>query len=891
MATVVLAAAVKSAIVAGGAAATGAAVTFGTAAATIVGAYIDQTFILPRFLDKNDGAAFGDVSIQQSQEGAPYQYGVGPECRVPGFVAWQRRQLIVVEEEVGKGGPTQTQFNYFTHATWSFGRAPSGGAKDIQILWFDGKRIFNKLNEDVRLLGHLYEVIDEPLYITLIGSAYIYGHHMKIQSTTPSMPDLSLFTVGVNIQISRMSNSNNDGTFRVLARGVNIDGTTWIRVRNDNVVDSGGLPAAGSSGTPAIFWQNLPQFTPGLADALIVKKGTYNQTPIALIEEEQGAGNVPNFHGFVTATLQRLALFDFGNRLPNAEALVKFTDELTVANTITFLLTEYCKIPANLIDVTGITSTETVRGYWWTAPFDGVSLLQPLLIAYDIIVNEVDGMLVFQDRATLSSVEIENRHLGARQAGDPIRIAEAEVLDGSQVKIPGRVQVKYIDPESDYQRGSQQVRRPDLPDGEYVSFEFPLVLTRQQAKKIATRLLWLPEFNRQELTFSIPPRYMNVTEGTIVEFTAHGKLWRVLVLSVARGDDYRLECRGIVEDAVVYDLPALDTELGGASTNISDAYYPPDLTFEVLDIPPLSNADAMTMGYYLVAAALSPDAEWFGGNYYARYSTVATHSQLETIASEGFIGRCLTMLGEGEPGYFNEGGYLDVEMYNGGLSSLSEDLVYRGFNMALVGSEIIQFATAVLHPTSTNPNVWRISKFIRGLKDTWPAIGDHVAGERFVLLRPNALRRVETSQGDVGRTRYHKAVPLQGIEDDFIEVEHTVEGRNGVTWTPAHIHSFPFGDDLIITWNRRVRLVMPIFNDGAEPSEESQSLWRIIIYSKLTSTVRRTIDNINQSRYTYTRQQQIDDGNFGFSFNMSIRQVGTIGGRGNEHIVTLPIYP
>ena len=534
-------------------------------------------------------------------------------------------------------------------------------------------------------------------------------------------------------------------------------------------------------------------------------------------------------------------------------------------------------------------STEVVVGYAWTSPFDGVQVLQPLLIAYDIVVAEIDGKVTFQDRSTLESTQVDARDLGARQAGDEIQIPDAEVLDISQFKIPNKVQVLYVDPASDYQKGSATATRPDLADGEFVSMDLPLVLTKEKAREIAQRLLWLPEFNRQEVSVTLPPRYSSVvSEGSLLEFTALGQDWRIMATSVARGDDYRLEVTGVVEDAVIYEMPLLDTQFGGAADNVGTNLLPPDLIHYVLDMAPLDGSEALVPGYYVATCALDINASYAGAGLFQRLASEANHFQIDTFPLESILGRVTTLVPTGEPGYFNTDSWFEVELYHGELASLSEDYILRGFNMCMVGEELINFANAELSPTSLNPNVWRLSKLLRGAKDTGDQIDNHTVGERFVMIRAANFKKVDIEPATVGSTRFYKTVPTQGIEDNYPEEPHVVAGRTGSTWRPGQLRSTAAGQELIIQWTRRSRMTVPIFPSANPPLVEANVRYLILIYTGTTSTVARIINNWSQQEYIYTASMRAADGNTGISFTISIRQIGTINGRGNELVDILP---
>jgi hypothetical protein len=82
--------------------------------------------------------------------------------------------------------------------------------------------------------------------------------------------------------------------------------------------------------------------------------------------------------------------------------------------------------------------------------------------------------------------------------------------------------------------------------------------------------------------------------------------------------------------------------------------------------------------------------------------------------------------------------------------------VLNGANLAVLGSEVIQFKSATLVATNT----YALTGLLRGRRGTEWAIGTHAAGDRFVLASTATWRRADSAAGEIGLARTHKAPPF-----------------------------------------------------------------------------------------------------------------------------------
>lgn len=131
------------------------------------------------------------------------------------------------------------------------------------------------------------------------------------------------------------------------------------------------------------------------------------------------------------------------------------------------------------------------------------------------------------------------------------------------------------------------------------------------------------------------------------------------------------------------------------------------------------------------------------------------------------------------------------------LTSASLEQLAMGANRAVLGGEIIQFASAV----AQGGGVWLLGGLLRGRGGTESAIATHVAGEAFVLLDGTPVQMDGGAlQGAVGIAALGLADPVQ------VEAPILCRGYSRRPWSPVHPKAVVAGDgSLTLSWTRRAR--------------------------------------------------------------------------------------
>ena len=202
---------------------------------------------------------------------------------------------------------------------------------------------------------------------------------------------------------------------------------------------------------------------------------------------------------------------------------------------------------------------------------------------------------------------------------------------------------------------------------------------------------------------------------------------------------------------------------------------------------------------------------------------VTVNGEVRTIASaaaEAVIGTALSRLADGDS--------VDVELADEEhwLECRAAIALANGANLAALGSELIQFASAV----PTGPKRFRLSGLLRGCRGTEWAMSSHAVGETFVLIAPGVLHEIALPPLALGALVSIKA---RGLADDAaVPVERIVTGEALRPPSPVDLHPERLPDGrLSLSWTRRSRLGW-MWPDGAEvPLGESVERYRVSVGS------------------------------------------------------------
>lgn len=502
--------------------------------------------------------------------------------------------------------------------------------------------------------------------------------------------------------------------------------------------------------------------------------GSENQPVDPLIATIEGIDLAPAYRGTALALFEHLQLAEFGNRIP----FLTFEVEADPG-----------AVPVSLVlaDVSGgaIASSESsaVAGY---AAHGGTiaSAVEPLV--------ETFGVSLFDDGTVLTSPAVDivptaTDELGCSASDDPRPRSERSQV--ASRNLPSALSLSYYDPAREYQAGMARAAI-DSDAARDERMELPAVLQASAAKGLAEASLGRRWAERDKLTLHLPPSFLAVRPGTLLQPPNALQPWkaaRVTVESMAVTVELRPLYARI--DTVPADpgrvLPSLGVE-------------PTPTTVAVVELPDDGSGSADAPVVAVATSTASPT--WRSVPLEVEVGGLGSVLRLAT--SQAQLGLATTVLEPGQVALLDLMNDVEVELVSSDqwLESRDDGALADGSNLALLGMELIQFGEAI--PTA--PGRFRLRRLLRGRRGTEWAMELHQAGELFLMLDPRRLERLPLTSSHVGSQL--RIVPRGLADTDAQAAELVVSGEAMRPPSPVHVRaSFAADGSLRCKWVRRSR--------------------------------------------------------------------------------------
>ena len=678
---------------------------------------------------KIQGQRLQDLTTAKSNYGAAIPWCWG-KVRVGGNVIWSTFiEETSKKEKQGKGAKVETEnFNYYGSFATMFAETPFRPVADIPRIWMNKKLVYSTV-------GGAETIAEGGKFADRYLRFYYGSQFQEIDPLLENVEPISNYNYGMPV-----GKENRDNFLRSIGRD--------------------------------------PQAT-------IVTPG-YNR------------------RCYLVA--QRLPLEDFFNRLPAIEAELVASENCTVGQIIGDILSLFFE-PSEY-DVSLL--TQPVEGFFINSTEAAKNAISTLQQAYffDIVQSGQTIKFIPLDYAR-DVINLSASDLAAHQSGTQ-KPFDYEKIEDDITSLPSSVKVTYIDQDLNYDQNEQssslQVRANYNNNPTTLSFN--IVMTGSQAATIADRAMFLALAQYRKYKFSLPPAYLDLEPADLIVNLFDDSGNPVKLTQVRTGADFSCQCEAVPHDTTFFNfvrtLESGAVQLGvadynvaittlGAPISVSDTagttytegtdyrvngnsvevieggainagaelvistantptqtlaelgsiVDPGDTELLVLDIPLILDSDAD----YTIYLTGGGGENWSGASIYLSVDN-SRYTFATTIDTYGIYGATLETLGAT--------GNVTVEVNKQDLESVTDNDLSLGFNLALVGDEIIQFKTAQL----TDLNTYLLSELTRGLRGTESFIDTHTANERFVLLAgTNAfLVKIIANQSDIGRVRYFKAI-------------------------------------------------------------------------------------------------------------------------------------
>lgn len=506
---------------------------------------------------------------------------------------------------------------------------------------------------------------------------------------------------------------------------------------------------------------------------------------------------------------------------------------------------------------TSVTSAGTVID--WLKTYAGMDLV------------EWGGRVVGVPRSDDAPVEIPDDLLGAYevtgegQSGPPaVKVTIAE-----ERSLPRRLEIGFLDRSRDYQENTQDAELPPGPPGSpegQTRVALPLVMSPDRARAIAEERLHEADAARETYAITVPPDYLWIRPGRLVK--AGGFTFRVASATVGMSV---VELSGPRAFPLT---PGARVETNGGYFTGQD-YQPPGASdLAVLDLPVLDpdGGDAEMALRFAVSAG---QTRWPGAS--VELNTSGTFEPLLDAGQRAVLGVTVDALAPGPVGYWDDASTVTVTVPAGlasRLASVSEDRVYEGANLAVIGDELVSFRAV----TQLDAQTFRLSSLLRARRGTEAAMATHAAGDRFVLL-DEAVRWTDLPLSLRGRTLSARATTLGIDPADSAVVTVVPTGRALMPLPPSHLAGERDGaGSLTVTWSRRARFDFALRDSTGMPLDEPSEIYDVEVLDG--ATVVRSA-RVSSPFWSYAAAEQtLDFGTPQPSVTVRVFQVSSRVGRG-----------
>jgi hypothetical protein len=518
--------------------------------------------------------------------------------------------------------------------------------------------------------------------------------------------------------------------------------------------------------------------------------------------------------------------------------------------------------------------TDEVRGYLITEQVSARSCIEQLQIGYLFDAKDSEGKIKYVKRGSYPTEALTEDDLGAFET-EPV--SDWTVVRQQEEELPQTLSVVYLDFNASYEKAAQNATRQTMLAGDVATFQVPLVFTADEAQALALKQQMAACIARTKYKWTTNMQWAKLEPCDVV--TVKGQTIRI----TSRTDGVN----GIIEFEGVAELPEIYTNVGVGS--LPSGYEETTIQvrgptmFEVMDLPPLRDADYNRYVIYMAATGVL--SGWTSAAIMRSYDS-ESYSLASLVTTASVIGYATTVLGDWEGGnVVDEENSVTVSLYGSGtLSGVNYDGLLSGELCFLLGDEIIFGRDATLVSTG----VYTITGMLRGRFGTEYKQDSHALNERFVLLRESSLRVFETPTSDVNAERFYKGVTSGNKISSALPKALTYQGKSQDPWTPVHIGGGTAGINAswTIKWMRRSRYFNDWIDGVGVGDDESSFDFEVRIFDDpdTPTTVKRTLTVSNATASggffttTYTNAQQVTDfGQHQLRIAVSIRQIGSRG--------------
>ena len=528
------------------------------------------------------------------------------------------------------------------------------------------------------------------------------------------------------------------------------------------------------------------------------------------------------------------------------------------------------------IDVSAL--TQLVPGYDVSGG-SGKDWIGPLLDLYDIDPRPHGFVLEFLPRGAASDETIASTAFATSAAHDAALFTATPETGATD--LPRQVTMQFADTAIEQQPatamspplfngGSQRSQSLDMSN---------LALGADTARQLVARFARRQRFDARGYALALPLSRIDLEPGAVKVLDLAGVAVTARLQSMVLDADRRIATEWKA------DAPSVAL-LDGAAGASADGHAAAEIVVPLLskgfdlDLPLLRDLDESASPVIYPLAAPYAAGAWPGATMLraqsGEYSDEIAAIDSSAAASWGYAA---TALGApGSPWLWDRGQTVQVVLQIGSLTGTTEAAIDAGgeINLALLGGELIQFASAVL----TAPLTYTLSGLKRGRRGTEWACASHTAGETFVLL--NTAAAVARPLSEVGTEQSFKAVTNGRTEAGAFPIALTpFSGASKKPYAPTRLLAAKdsASGDWALRWTRRTRIGGAWTSGTPIPLGEASEAYVVEIMNG--GAVVRTITGLSSAAAAWTSAQQVTDfGSSQSAISWRVYQISDSVGRG-----------
>ncbi|RKF12972.1 host specificity protein [Roseovarius spongiae] len=507
-----------------------------------------------------------------------------------------------------------------------------------------------------------------------------------------------------------------------------------------------------------------------------------------------------------------------------------------------------------------------LRGYTIEQVGEARSALQPLMLRYGFDAVERDGALRFVPRDGVADAAVAAERL----VRDPRSGETLEETRASAAEIAGRVRLRFIEADGDYEVIAEEAIVPDDATHAVSTSEMPLAMTRAEGRAVTERWLSEARVSTDAVSLTLPPSMQHLGAGDVIALDETGgqglfRIDRVENMGGAQAvEGVRIEPESYVPMDITVEPPT-----------VRPFTAPVPVLPLFLDLPLMTGAEAPHAPHLAVTS--SP---WPGNVALYASDSDANYRLSDVSEARSRVGVTESALAAAPAGLSDGGEGLFVRMLSGQLESVGSDALLNGANLCAIGDgtpegwELMQFRDAEL----VAANTYILRHRLRGQLGTDAAMPSQWPAGSYVVMLDGTPEQIALSEAARGRARHYRIGPAGRAVDDpsYQHAFIAFEGLGLRPLAPVHLRNRSEDGDDSISWIRRTRVDGDRWDTPDVPLGEESEQYAVRVLR--AGAVKRD-ELVSAPRWTYTAAARAADGVAG-AYRVEVAQVSARFGAG-----------